>query len=83
MEEVLVQHFQRIAEETSKDRYQFTKRFTQYIPKFASRDDNYNLNRLVTEEEIEEVVKEMQNGKALGLDGFNVDFFKACWKIVK
>ena len=25
----------------------------------------------------------MQNGKALGPDGFNVDFFKACWEIVK
>jgi len=25
----------------------------------------------------------MQNGKAPGLDGFNVDFFKACWEIVK
>lgn len=25
----------------------------------------------------------MQNGKTPGLDGFNVDFFKACWNIVK
>ncbi len=25
----------------------------------------------------------MQNGKALGPDGFNVDFFKTCWSIVK
>ena len=24
----------------------------------------------------------MQNGKAPSLDGFNVDFFKACWNIV-
>eukprot|EP00253_Pinus_taeda_P008575 PITA_08575 len=47
------------------------------------REDNYNLNRPVTEEEIEEVVKEMQNGKAPGPDGFNVDFFKAFWRIVK
>eukprot|EP00253_Pinus_taeda_P035003 PITA_35003 len=34
-------------------------------------------------EEIEEIVKEMQNGKAPRPDGFNVDFFKACCKIVK
>eukprot|EP00253_Pinus_taeda_P034631 PITA_34631 len=25
----------------------------------------------------------MQNGKAPGRDGFNVDFFKACWDIIK
>jgi len=83
MEKVLLQHFQEIAEETSKDKYQFTKRFTQYIPKLVTREDNYNLNRPVTEEEIEEVVKEIQNGKAPGPDGFNVDFFKACQRIVK
>ena len=35
------------------------------------------------EEEVNEVIKEMQNGKAPGPDGFNVDFFKARWEIVK
>eukprot|EP00253_Pinus_taeda_P011499 PITA_11499 len=34
-------------------------------------------------EEVNEVIKEMHNGKALGPDGFNVDFFKAGWEIVK
>lgn len=48
-----------------------------------TREDNYNLNRPVNEEEVSEVIKEMQNGKDPGLDGFNVDFFKACWNIVK
>ena len=28
-------------------------------------------------------VREMANGKAPGPDGFTVDFFKACWDIVK
>ena len=37
----------------------------------------------MTEEEISGVLKEIHNGKAPGLDGFNVDFFKACWNIVK
>eukprot|EP00253_Pinus_taeda_P020386 PITA_20386 len=83
MEEVLVQHFQSIAEETTVDRSQFTKRFTQYIPKLVSIEDKYNLNRPVTEEELEEVITEMHNGKALGPDGFNVDFFKTCWRIVR
>eukprot|EP00253_Pinus_taeda_P016327 PITA_16327 len=45
--------------------------------------DNYNLNRPVTEEEIKEVIIEMHNGKAPSLNGFNVDFFKTCWRIVK
>ena len=48
-----------------------------------TKEDNFNLNRPVSKEEVEEAMKEMQNGKALGSDGFNVDFFKACWRIVK
>lgn len=43
----------------------------------APVEDNFNLNRLVKEEEVSKVLKEMQNGKALDPDGFNVDFFKA------
>ena len=53
------------------------------MPKLVSREDNFNLNRPVTEEEVSGVLKEIQNGKEPGPDGFNVDFFKACWNIVK
>jgi len=59
------------------------EKFTQYIPKLVTREDNFNLNRPVTDEEIEEFVKEMKNGKEPGLDGFNVDFLKSYWRIVK
>ena len=79
----MVQHFQGIAEEPLIEKSQFIKEFTKHIPKLVKREDNYNLNRPVNEEEIDEVIKEMQNGKALGPDGFNVDFFQACWGIVK
>eukprot|EP00253_Pinus_taeda_P036365 PITA_36365 len=34
-------------------------------------------------EEVEEVMKDMPNGKAPGPDGFTIDFFKACWEIVR
>jgi len=49
----------------------------------VSREDNFNLNKPVTEEEVSEVIKDMHNGKAPGPDGFNVDFLKACWNVVK
>ena len=80
MECALVQHFQSIAEEPLVDRSQFINDFTKHIPKLVTREDNYNLNRPVNEEEVSEVVKEMKNGKAPSPDGFNVDFFKACWE---
>jgi len=83
MESLLVQHFLSIAEEPLEDRSRFINHFTQHIPQLVTREDNHNLNRLVLEEEVSEVINEMKNGKAPGPDGFNVDFFKACWKTVK
>ena len=83
IENVLVQHFRGIAQETISYREHFIRDLTGYIPRLVTREDNFNLNRPVIEEEVSEVIKEMKNGKAPGPDGFNVDFFKACWNIVK
>ena len=80
---MLVQHFQGIEKETTANREHFIRDLTRHIPRLVSREDNFNLNKPVTEEEVNEAVKEMRNGKAPGPDGFNVDFFKACWSIVK
>eukprot|EP00253_Pinus_taeda_P017284 PITA_17284 len=78
MESVLVQHFLSIAEEPLIDRSRFINKFTKFIPNLVTRED-----KPVSEEDVSEVINEMQNGKAPGPNGFNVDFFKACWKIVK
>jgi len=83
METILVQHFSDIAKEPMEDRTRFIERITKHIPKLVTREDNHNLNRPVSEEEVSEVIKEIQSGKAPSPDGFNVDFFKACWDIVK
>jgi len=83
IEALLVQHFRSITEETILDRDHFIRDFTKHIPKLVTREDNHNLNRPVNEDDVSEVIKEMQNGKAPSPDGFNVDFFKACWNIVK
>ena len=81
IESILVRHFQNNAEEPILDRSLFIKGFTQHIPKLVTKEDNYNLNRPVTEEKVNEVIKEMHNGKAPSPDGFNVYFFKACWEL--
>jgi len=83
IESILVQYFHSIAEEPLIDRSRFINKFTKFIPKLVTREDNHNINRPVSEEKVSEVINEMQNGKAPVPDGFNVDLFKACWKIVK
>ena len=83
MESILVQHFSNIAKEPLEDRSRFIDKFTQHIPKLVTSEDNHNLNRPVSKEEVSEVIKEMQSGKALDPYGFNVDFFKAYWDTIK
>ena len=82
MESILVQHFSNIEKEPLEDRSRFIDKFTQHIPKLVTCQDNHNLNRPVSEEEVSEVIKEMKSGKAPGPDRFNVDFFKAFWDTV-
>lgn len=83
IEAVLLQYFWNSTWENNLDREHSIKEITRHIPKLVSREDNFNLNKPVTKEEVSEVIKEMKNYKAPGPDSFNVDFFKACWHIVK
>ena len=64
---MLVQHFRGIAKETISDREHSIRDLTSHIPRLVSTEDNFNLNRLVTEEEFSEILNKMQNGKASGL----------------
>jgi len=83
MESVLVQHLYNIAKEPLEEKSRFIDHFTQYIPQLVTKEDNHNLSRPVSKEEVSEVINEMQSGKAPGPDGFDVDFFKAYWETVK
>jgi hypothetical protein len=53
------------------------------MPCLVTEEQNNNLNKPIAEEEIDQVLQEMPNGKVPGPDGFTVEFFKACWEIVK
>ena len=49
----------------------------------ASPSDFEQLEIPFTEEEINEVVKQLPPDKSPGPDGFNNEFFKSCWDIIK
>ena len=53
------------------------------IRKLITEEQSKSLDRPVTLLEVEEAVKDMANGKAPGHDGFTIEFFKACWDLVK
>ena len=53
------------------------------IPSAVTNNDNENLKELVTLTEIKNVVDNMEDDRAPGPDGFNVNFIKICWNIIK
>eukprot|EP00253_Pinus_taeda_P011429 PITA_11429 len=57
--------------------------FMTNIPNLISPEENAELCRPATEEEIIKVVWSMDADKAPGPDGFSVHFYKACWRIIK
>jgi hypothetical protein len=83
IENTLVNHFQNIAREPNLDRTEAIHRILRHIPRVVTMDHNLNLNKPISPEEVDQVIQEMPNGKAPGPDGFTVDFFKACWDVVK
>eukprot|EP00253_Pinus_taeda_P023359 PITA_23359 len=80
---LLVDHFSRIAHEPGINREASIKEITNAIPKSITEEQNWALRRTITMEEVEEEVRSMPSDKALGPDGFTINFYKACWNIVK
>ena len=53
------------------------------IPSLVNVEDNYDLMKTFTKQEIVDVIWDMESDKAPGLDGFSIHFYKFCWPIIK
>lgn len=80
---LLTRHFNYIAQETQEERIEAIEDLAQAIPRIITTEQNTALLRVVSMEEVEEAVKSMPNDKALGPDGFIINFYKACWPTIK
>ena len=83
IETALVKHFHEIAQETHQDISEAIQKITQHIPRLVTEEQNIFLNKTISTDEVDQALQEMPSAKALGPDGFTVEFFKACWEIVK
>ncbi|VFQ70831.1 unnamed protein product [Cuscuta campestris] len=57
--------------------------FLQTIPQIIEQSHNEGLMSLPTEDEIKLTVWNMEPNSSPGPDGFNINFFKHCWDIIK
>lgn len=54
----------------------------KFIPKLVTAEENQNLNRPITLEEVRTMVFKMSPDKSPGPDGFQALFFQRCWDIL-
>ena len=64
---------------------QYEKEFfpqSEHIPRIL-KEDRHNLEKPITQEEMLQALKGMQNDKSPGLDGFPAEFYKFFWQDIK
>eukprot|EP00253_Pinus_taeda_P031168 PITA_31168 len=76
-------YFRSLLTEPNQDRTQAINKIISAIPPLVTEEQKSLLLREFIEQEIEEVVFTMATDKAPGPDGFTIEFFKACWHIIK
>jgi len=59
IESMCVQHFQNITPEKNPYMEQSIREIIRHILMLVSREDNFNLNRPITEEDVSKVLKDM------------------------
>ncbi|KAK6791948.1 hypothetical protein RDI58_011029 [Solanum bulbocastanum] len=55
----------------------------QNIPNLIKAEQNEEMERLPTEDEVKKVVFSLNGDSASGLDGFSGQFFQSCWNIIR
>ena len=65
------------------DKTQTIREMTNNNPTILNKNNNMMLLREVSMQEVEEALMTMPLGKAPGLDGFTIAFFKSCWSFIK
>ena len=82
MEDMLVRNFKDMVTEPNPNREANIQRITAHIPSKVIREQNLALMRVITMEEVEEVVKNLPKQKSPRPDDFTVEFYQATWSFM-
>jgi hypothetical protein len=58
-------------------------KITGHIPSLITKEHNETLMRLITQEEVDQAVKEMPLGKDPWPDGYTTNVFHYCWPMIR
>lgn len=68
---------------STRERSSTIQKIVQNIHTILNDDHNTMLLKEISEQEVEESIMWIPFGKARGLNGFTIKFFKVCWPIIK
>ena len=76
-------HFQLLFQEDGLSDGDMSSEFRENVPSIVNSEDNDDLMKPFTEQEILHVVWDMELDKSPGPDGFSFHFYRFCWNIIK
>ena len=76
-------HFQSLFKEDGEIDSKLTTDFLSNVPSLVSAEENGELMKPFTEEEIIHVIWSMEPDKAPGPDGFSFYFYRVCWLVIR
>ena len=82
MEQELVSYYSDLLSKQEGERLRDHTNITQHIPRLVTPEHNAMLMQPIDREQVEQVVIQMEKGKAPGPNGFTVDFFQQYWDLV-
>lgn len=77
-----VSHFKNLLNNYEGSNREAQTHLLKFIPKLITAEENKNLNRPITLEEVRSVVFSLSSDKSPGPDGFQAFFFQKCWEIL-
>ena len=80
--ETMVSHFYNILNNFESSNKFAQDKMLETIPSLISAEDNKNLNKPISMEEVKSALFSMNPDKSPGLDGFQAFFFQKCWDII-
>jgi hypothetical protein len=69
-------HFGNLYTKEGEDNQDLSKQFVEHIPTLIKEEDNTELNKEVTVEEVKDVINQFDLDKAPGPDGFTLTFLQ-------
>ena len=79
----ILSYYKNLLSEPPVDHSQAIDTILRNIPKEVTKEKKEALMRPITQEEVDQALRDTPIGKALGLDRFTLDFSHHCWSIIR